>query len=125
MNDLAELYPQALLSRGRALVYAGRLATPTHSAQAINSLCGDEVAIDLLVVDGVISEVAHRVVGCLICKVSADLLAEYAVGLSVESVIAATPTLGEVPMLAGVRAFPARVKCAELPWLALGAAEQK
>jgi nitrogen fixation NifU-like protein len=85
-------------------------------------LCGDEAAVDLVLVSGVVVELKHRVKGCSICKGSADLMADRAINRTPDELRTAIPVLGELPELAGVRAFPARLACAELPWRALAEA---
>jgi nitrogen fixation NifU-like protein len=85
-----------------------------------------------LVVDGdVVRDVAFEGSGCAISKASASLMTEALRGLTVAEarqrfadfqamvtapIDAPTPDLGKLRVLAGVREFPTRVKCASLAW---------
>ena len=78
MSD--QLYQEKIVALAKARTGAGKLAAPTKSARRDNPLCGDRVTIDVRLDNGRITEIAHRVRGCLLCQASASALASVAVG---------------------------------------------
>lgn len=123
-----ELLREAVLPAG-----AGTLTSPRRRADVSNPICGDEIALDLDD-DGVrVVEIAHRTRGCVFTKASASLLARSVPGLTLADALDLATTVrrdlaGEAPLpaelaaLASVRIYPARVRCALLPWDALRSA---
>lgn len=139
MADLGELYQQVIIDHNRSPRNFGRLADANHSAEGDNPLCGDHITLYLKVHDGVIQDVAFEGQGCAIAQASASLMTGAVKGQTTtqarslfrafHDMIAGGPdapvdpqVLGKLAVFAGVRAFPARVKCANLPWHALRAA---
>jgi nitrogen fixation NifU-like protein len=115
----------------------GRLAQPTHGGVADNALCGDSIRVELEIGDGGIMAARFEGHACAIATASASLLTEHVRGRSVgharslvdrmevlcagpaEEAAAAGADLGELGVFAGVRQYPARVRCATLAWDAL------
>ncbi len=140
MADLTELYEEVVLDHHRRPRNRGRLEHASHRAEGSNPLCGDEIQLDLQLQEGIIRDVAFEGEGCAISTASASLMTEAIKGLSVaqatalaEQMIAmltGDPTeaavppaeLGKLAVFAGVRAYPARVKCATMAWHTLLAA---
>ncbi len=104
-------------------------------AQGQNPLCGDQMKLFLRVEGEVIREVSFVGSGCCISKASASVLTEAVRGLTraeARSLFEGVHTMvmtgsqpeeaGKLAVFAGVHRFPARVKCAILPWHALMAA---
>lgn len=109
---------------------AGELATARRHASASNPTCGDEIALDLEDDGSRVTRVAHRTRGCAFTRASASVLSRTLPGATLgeaRRLIAAlrrdlsgTAQLPpEVAALASVRIYPARVRCALLPWEAL------
>ena len=112
----------------------------THRAKMVNPVCGDEVEVLLRVADGRVAEVTFTGQGCAISQASASLLTEALTDRPLAEVPALLQRVaklwqegepeasvaeeGELAALAGVRAFPARQRCASLAWEALAAALQ-
>ena len=104
------------------------------AAQGVNSSCGDEVKVYVRRKDGSLDDVSFTGQGCAISRASASLMTVRCKGQSENEVrdlaqrvramlVAGGPEVdGDLIALAGVRNFPARVKCALLPWHALEAA---
>ncbi|MEU4236464.1 Fe-S cluster assembly sulfur transfer protein SufU [Actinoplanes sp. NPDC026619] len=101
-------------------------------AHHVNPTCGDEITVR---VASDLSDISYDGVGCSISQASASVLHELLVGKSTgeiagihEAFVAlmqgrgqAEPdedVLGDAVAFAGVAKFPARVKCALLPWMA-------
>jgi nitrogen fixation NifU-like protein len=135
MSELRELYQEVIFDHNRHPRNFGRPAGANRSAQGYNPLCGDKVTIYLTIEDGTIREVAFEGSGCAISTASASLMTEALKGKTVaeaerlfegfHDMVAgsgAHSDLGKLEVLAGVREFPMRVKCATLAWHTLSAA---
>ena len=138
MAELRDLYQQVILDHNRNPRHRGPLARHNHHADGHNPLCGDRITIYAQVEDGVIRDVSFEGSGCAISTASASLMTGAVVGKTVaeaerlfhdfhQMVVdpvapADTVKLGKLAAFAGVRGFPARVKCANLPWHTLHAA---
>lgn len=135
-DDLAELYQQVILDHTKSPRNFRKLEGANRTAQGHNPLCGDNYTIYAVVEDDVIKEISFQGSGCAISKASASLLTESLKGKNraemkaifdrVHDMIITgsidEPALGKLAVFAGVHKFPARVKCAMLPWHALVAA---
>ncbi len=84
---------------------------PCHG-EAKNPTCGDRLAIDVSVKDGVIDDIGFQGVGCAISQAAASLLTEHVKGKSVTWALALGPK--DVLGLLGVTLSPTRMKCALL-----------
>jgi nitrogen fixation NifU-like protein len=134
-DDLTDLYQQVILDHCRKPRNFRELATPTCTAQGQNPLCGDQLKLFVRLEGGVIQEISFVGSGCCISKASASLLTECVKGRSELEVKAlfdrvhemvttgrSANNVGKLTVFAGVHKFPARVKCAILPWHAMLAA---
>jgi nitrogen fixation protein NifU and related proteins len=139
--SLDELYRQVILDHYRNPRRPGRLAEPDAHAEGHNPLCGDEVAIDLSIDESGGIDAAVHGRGCSISQASASMMADRIVGMSRDEVADLIvrvkrllgieegdpgidpdrpgSSLGDLEALAGVRRFPVRIKCADLPWTTL------
>ena len=136
MNDLRDLYQEVILDHNKRPRNFRILPDPTHKADGVNPLCGDQVSVFLDVEDGVIKDIAFQGAGCAISSASASLMTEALKGKPVAEVdhlfeafhdVVTTHCecpkgLGKLSVLAGVRDYPSRVKCATLAWHAVRAA---
>lgn len=143
MADLRDLYQEVIIDHSRRPRNFGRLEAHNRRAEGFNPLCGDRLTLYLKVADGIIEAAGFEGSGCAISTASASLLTEALPGKSVaqaealfaafhDLVTGAAPAaaaaadalvpLGKLRVLAGVREFPARVKCATLAWHTLRAA---
>jgi nitrogen fixation NifU-like protein len=134
--DLADLYRDVIVDHNRRPRNRGRLPGATHHALGNNPLCGDQLLVEVEVADGVIRDLRFESSGCAISTASASLMSEAVKGKSrteaaelfgaVHRMLtddrAGAAGLGKLAALAGVREFPARVKCASLCWHTLNAA---
>jgi nitrogen fixation NifU-like protein len=142
MIDLRELYQDIILDHGRHPRNFRAIEHPTHTARGHNPLCGDRVTVFLTLDGDRIADVSFQGRGCAISTAAASLMTEILKGKTPEEARAlfssfhARVTGGTEPALpaelaedmerleplTGVRAYPARVKCATLSWHALEAA---
>lgn len=134
MNEA--LYNNAILAHARAKRRAGRLANPGASASVDNPLCGDRVTIDLNLENGVVSDFAQRVRGCVLCEAAASIIGAHAVGVTPAVLHAAAdaartviaegtpPDRGwpELSCFVPVHAHKSRHTCVLLPFQALESA---
>ena len=140
MSELTDLYQEVILDHNRRPRNFGRLDGASHRAEGYNPLCGDRLSLFLRVDGGVIGDVRFEGSGCAISKASASLMTDSIKGRNVEEVrrlferfhrMVTTPPgqsvedLGKLSVLAGVREFPIRVKCASLAWHTLKAALER
>ena len=137
MSDVNELYQEVILDHNRRPHNFRVIDTPTATQEGYNPLCGDRLTLYLTVQDGVIRDAAFQGSGCAISKASASLMTDAVKGQSVADArdmvtrfqrMVTTPpdqqveNMGKLSVLAGVREFPVRVKCASLCWHTLKAA---
>jgi nitrogen fixation NifU-like protein len=138
MAELRDLYQQVILDHNKNPRHHHRLDDANHTAEGNNPLCGDRITVFLKVEDGVIRDIGFEGSGCAISTASASLMTSAVIGMTtaeaarlfdafhamvVDPDAAVDPiALGKLAAFAGVRGFPARVKCANLPWHTLHAA---
>lgn len=138
--NLRELYQEIILDHSRHPRHFGSLADANHVAEGYNPLCGDQVKMYLKIDElDHISEIAFEGKGCAISVASASLMSEMLLGRSMaeaeklfggflhlvkgEDVADLSEDDKEhLAVMAGVSAFPMRVKCATLAWHAMKSA---
>jgi len=127
-----DIYKDAIVALAKAKTGAERLDNPDASVTVDNPLCGDRVTLDIKVTDGVISDIGHRVRGCMLCEAAAAMIGQHAHGVATADVGAAriglqavlsgdTPTTSWAPVddFAAVGGFKSRHECVLLPFEAL------
>ena len=139
MSELSELYQQVILDHNKKPRNFHKLENANHSAEGYNPLCGDQLKVYLHLEDDQVKEVSFEGSGCAISKASASMMTQAVKGktkaeaemlfnefhrmatgeLDEES---EANHLGKLTIFAGVRDFPARVKCATLSWHTMHAA---
>ena len=137
MSDLRDLYQEVIFDHYRKPRNFGALADANHVAHGHNPLCGDQLTVYLHVDGDVIRDVSFEGAGCAISTASASLMTDALKGMKLDDAqhlfdafhhlvthddAEADPALDKLEVLAGVREFPARVKCATLAWHTLQAA---
>jgi nitrogen fixation NifU-like protein len=135
-DDLNDLYQQVILDHCRSPRNFGPLASANRTARGQNPLCGDQVTVFIELDGDSIRDIRFEGSGCAISKASASLLTESLKGRTraeardlfshIHALVTTgqthAPNLGKLAVFAGVHKFPARVKCAILPWHAALAA---
>ena len=135
LDDLADLYQQLILDHNKRPRNFGVLPDANRTAQGFNPVCGDNYTIYAKMDGDVVQEIGFQGSGCAISKASASILTESLKGKTraevkslFDKVHAMVTTgswdgeVGKLAALAGVHKFPARMKCAILPWNAVMAA---
>lgn len=134
-DSLRELYQDVILDHSRHPRNFGVLDGATHRAEGYNPLCGDRVKIYLVLDDaGRIADIRFEGKGCAISQASASLMTDMLTGRTVAEaetlmggflhMVKGEADIGELnaddrerlEVMAGVSAFPMRVKCATLAW---------
>ena len=140
--DMQSLYQDIILDHYKHPRGRGPIADPAGVAHHVNPTCGDEVTVQVRVDDDGNLVIGYEGQGCSISQASASVMSEMLAGESAdhaEQVRAAflelmhaqgagepdEEVLGDGIAFAGVAKYPARVKCALLPWMALQDAEIK
>ncbi len=144
-DDLRELYQEVILDHGKNPRNHRVLGDASHSARGDNPICGDRIVVYLkLGDDDRIADCSFDGRGCAISQASASMMTEILVGMTkaeAKSLFdgfhelctrddydpgahpdADAEALERLQVLAGVRAFPMRVKCATLAWHTMQAA---
>jgi nitrogen fixation NifU-like protein len=133
MSELSELYQQVILDHNKKPRNFHKLENANRSAEGYNPLCGDQLNVYLHVEDDQVKEVSFEGSGCAISKASASMMTQAVKGKTKQEAETlfkefhrmATGELdeenepnhlGRLTIFAGVRDFPARVKCATLSW---------
>lgn len=143
LDELRELYQEVILDHGKQPRNFRRPDHPTNEAVGRNPLCGDQLAVYLVVgANGTIEDVTFVGKGCAISMASASMMTEIVKGKPAAEAQAlferfhrmcteegadgfdleGDEDLAKLQVLSGVRRFPVRVKCATLPWHTLNAA---
>ncbi len=143
MDDLRELYQEVILEHVKNPRNKRTPQDANRHAHGHNPICGDAVEVHLKINgQGVIEDVAFEGRGCAISVASASLMTEELMGKTEaqaqalfetfqemctkdDAKVAAgvdEDTLERMRVLAGVREFPMRVKCATLAWHTMSAA---
>jgi nitrogen fixation NifU-like protein len=134
-EHLRELYQEVILDHSRHPRHYGPLAEATHKGEGLNPLCGDLVKIYLILdADERIADIKFEGKGCAISQASASLMTDMLSGRTVAEaenlmqgflhLVKGDAINGELAaddrerldVMAGVSAFPMRVKCATLAW---------
>ena len=141
-DELRELYQEVILEHGKLPRNFHASDDATNEARGNNPLCGDQLVIYLKLDDDKrVVDASFLGKGCAISMASASMMTELLKGRSqdeAQSLFEAFHDMctgeengHELPddveklqVLSGVREFPARVKCATLPWHTMVAALQ-
>lgn len=137
--DLRDLYQQIILDHNRSPRNFREMPNPDRAASGDNPLCGDRIKVYVKLNGDTIEDISFDGSGCAISQASASLMTTAVVGKTVSDaeslfhafhdMVTSDPDkpgrgqgLGKLAAFAGVREFPARVKCANLAWHTLHAA---
>ena len=134
MTELRDLYQAVILDHNNNPRNYGKLTLANRHAEGVNPLCGDQVTVFFrLGADVSVNDVGFEVRGCAICMASASIMTETVKHLSFvqadqyvtafcslaggeKSEVTEGLDLSTLKVLAGVKAYPARIKCATLAW---------
>lgn len=133
--NLESLYQEIILDHYKHPRGSGRLAKPEAEAFHVNPTCGDEITVDVAHKGDAVL-IGYECQGCSISQASASVMFELLNEHTSSDIAKAQEAflelmhsrgtgepdeeqLGDGVAFAGVSKFPARIKCALLPWMAL------
>jgi len=133
---IQDLYQELIIDHGTHPRNFCVLENANGKAEGFNPLCGDKVQLYLKIENQKIEKASFTGAGCAISMASASLMTEALIGKTTQEALvlsalfkslltidsAESAELGKLLALAGVKSFPARVKCATLAWHTLQAA---
>jgi nitrogen fixation NifU-like protein len=137
VSELSDLYQEVILDHNRRPHNFRVIDGATAKQEGYNPLCGDRLTLYLTLAGDVIKDAAFQGQGCAISKASASLMTDAIKGKTVAEardlfqhfhamITSDTETqaedLGKLSVLAGVREYPTRIKCASLAWHTMKAA---
>ena len=139
LDQIRDLYQEVVFDHNRNPRNFRVMEDANRKIEGYNPLCGDRITLYVKVTDGVIDDVSFQGSGCAISTASASLMTEIVRGQTEQEaehlfeVFHRITTgkdgdnvnldeIGKLAVLAGVRAYPARVKCATLAWHSLQSA---
>ena len=133
MSALRELYQEVILDHNKSPRNFRAMPDATRTVEGYNPLCGDHYTLYVKMNNGNIEDISFQGSGCAISKASASVMSSILKGKSKEEAeklfeefhklvtgakdpSKGNETLGKLDAFSGVSEFPARVKCASLPW---------
>jgi len=138
MSDFKDLYRNAIVEHYKMPRNYHEIKGANRYADGHNPLCGDKFTIYILMEDNSIRDIAFTGNGCAIATASASMMTENLKGktqaeartfftrfttlLTKDMDSNEIVSLGNLSVFKDVRSYPARVKCALLPWHTLLAA---
>ncbi|EFR30743.1 Fe-S cluster assembly sulfur transfer protein SufU [Eremococcus coleocola] len=142
LEQLNDLYQMTILDHAQHPRHFGSLAQANYRMELYNPTCGDQLEVQMLVQDGIIQDISFMGTGCSISLASASMMTQTLKGHDLDQAqeliqnfdfligglddqgqthslsLQDQAQLKDATILAGVRKFPARYKCAALAWKA-------
>ncbi len=131
--DLKGLYREIVNEHNLRPAHKGEMESPDLVLRGVNPSCGDDITLQLKIVDNVIEDAMFKGSGCAISQASVDMMADQVIGRSKEDAVKLAgifmgmikgdikdeetiEELDEAASLQDIAHMPARVKCAVLGW---------
>ncbi|ORU93323.1 MAG: iron-sulfur cluster assembly scaffold protein [Cycloclasticus sp. symbiont of Poecilosclerida sp. N] len=135
LDDLRDLYQEVIFDHNRNPRNFRKMDDADRQIDGFNPLCGDRLTLFIKLAGGKIADASFQGEGCAISTASASLMTDIVKGQTEEQAqklfglfhkmatgeSVKMDDLGKLAVLAGVCEYPARVKCATLPWHTLDA----
>jgi nitrogen fixation NifU-like protein len=137
-EDLRDLYQEVIFDHNRNPRNFRVMDNADRKMDGFNPLCGDRLTLFLKMSGDIIEDASFQGSGCAISTASVSLMTEIIKGKTEAEAEQLFETfhkmttgkdeeiqleaVGKLAVLAGVREYPARVKCATLAWHTLDAA---
>ena len=129
------LYQEIILDHYRSPHHKGLREPFEAEVHHVNPTCGDEVTLRVHLDGETVADVSYAAEGCSISQAAASVMAELLIGKDIAEATSVHDTFLELMQgrgqvepdedvledgvaFAGVAKFPARIKCALLPWMA-------
>lgn len=118
-----DMYKEHILELYKSPSNFGTLKNKTHEKTAYNSICGDEITVQLFVKNNIVKDVKFSGSGCVISIVSSSMLTDKIKGMNVSEV---KNMKGEdFFSLLKIKLNPTRSRCALLSFEAVKGALKK
>ncbi|MGH3327416.1 MAG: Fe-S cluster assembly sulfur transfer protein SufU, partial [Streptomycetales bacterium] len=138
--QLKSMYQEIILDHYRNPLHKGLRDPYDAESHHVNPTCGDEVTLRVRLGGDpgapTLADVSYDALGCSISQASASVMSDLVIGRSVKEAMGVgdefltliqsrgqvepeEEVLEDAVAFAGVSKYPARVKCALLPWMAL------
>ena len=131
--SIETVYQQTLLDYSRRTEHKHQLDGATGIERGHNPSCGDDITLQVKIVDGIVKDAAYTGHGCAISQASADMMIDVIKGKTVTEALRLTELflnmikrevtdddeleeLEDAIALKNISNMPARVKCAVLAW---------
>jgi nitrogen fixation NifU-like protein len=137
-DELRDLYQEVIFDHNRNPRNFRVMENADRQVEGFNPLCGDRLTLYLKMDGEVIKDASFQGSGCAISTASVSLMTEIIKGMTAQEAEELfkkfhemttgkdenlqLEAIGKLAVLAGVREYPARVKCATLAWHTLDAA---
>ena len=137
MFDIKDLYQEIIVDHNRSPRNFGAIDDADKILEGFNPLCGDKLKLYIKTDGQNINDIAFDGSGCAISIASASLMTDAMKNKSIDEAESLfnefhalittegkfdSKHLGKLTVLAGVKDFPGRVKCASLCWHTLHSA---
>ena len=137
MFDIKDLYQEIIVDHNRSPRNFGVIDDADKILEGFNPLCGDKLKLYIKTDGQNINDIAFDGTGCAISIASASLMTDAMKNKSIDEAESLfnefhalittedkfdSEHLGKLTVLAGVKGFPGRVKCASLCWHTLRSA---
>lgn len=130
--QLDDLYRRVIMDHYKTPRNKGAFEDESVTVEMNNPTCGDRISLQLKVKDGLIEAAKFTGEGCSISLASASMMTDAVKGKSFEEALRIAQDFSsmmkgedadfeyeDILALSGVTNFPARIKCATLPWNAM------
>ncbi len=133
-EKLDQLYRSVIMDHYKTPRNKGVLESSNVTIDMNNPTCGDVIHLTLQVEDNIVKDAKFEGEGCSISMASASMMTQLIKGKNTEDAVTAAHAFsdmmlgkdiddsmdfGDIEALTGVAKFPARIKCATLPWKAM------
>ncbi len=133
--DVDALYQEIILDHYKHPQHRGLREPYEAEVHHVNPTCGDEVTLRVHLDGDTVQDVSYDAEGCSISQAAASVMTELLIGKNVTEAMSVHDAFLELMQgrgqaepdedvledgvaFAGVAKFPARIKCALLPWMA-------
>jgi len=107
------MYREHILELYKSPSNFGILENATHESTEYNSVCGDEITVQMLIRNNKINDMKFHGSGCVISLVSSSLLTEKIKGMKIKEVMKLEKK--DILKLLKIPIISSRIKCALLP----------
>ena len=112
-----KFYKELLMDHFQNPRNKGRLENPDFAIAQYNPSCGDKIAVEGVVQDGILTQLAFEGSGCVVSQATASLLSEFCIGKPIDEILGLEKE--DLTKIIGMQLGPTRMKCALLSLMAI------